>query len=205
MGTGIAVQNWLRDTAQVFADQVGELNELDRAIGDADHGTNMFRGMEAALTIPFDADMSPTDSLKRVGMALVSTIGGASGPLFGTFLLRVGQNWQTPATTDGVALALRSGLAGVMSRGKTVAGDKTMVDAIAPAVASLEDSARKQLPLKEAMELGAQAADEGARSTLNMIARRGRASYLGERSIGHLDPGAVSSALILASAARHIG
>ncbi len=205
MGTGTAVQNWLRDAAQVFADHVGELNELDRAIGDADHGTNMFRGMETALTIPMDADMSPTDSLKRVGMALVSTIGGASGPLFGTFFLRVGQNWQTPATIDGVAVAVRSGLEGVMSRGKAAEGDKTMVDAIAPAVASLEDSVRKQLPLKEAMELGARAADEGARSTLNMIARRGRASYLGERSIGHLDPGAVSSALILASAARHIG
>ena len=204
MGTGTAVQNWLRDIAQVFAENVGELNELDRAIGDADHGTNMSRGMETALTIPIDADMSPTDSLKRVGMALVSTIGGASGPLFGTFFLRVGQNWQSPPTADGVAVALRSALDGVMSRGKAVEGDKTMVDAIAPAVASLEDSARQQLPLREALELGARAADEGARATLEMLARRGRASYLGERSIGHLDPGAVSSALILASAARHI-
>ncbi len=204
MGTGNAVQEWLRDAAQVFADHVGELNELDRAIGDADHGTNMSRGLETALTIPIDPEMSPTEALKRVGMALVSTVGGASGPLFGTFFLRVGQNWHTPSTTEGIAVAVRAGLEGVMSRGKAVEGDKTMVDALAPAVASLDDSARKQLPLREALELGARAAEAGAQATRPMLAMRGRASYLGERSIGHLDPGAVSCALILASAARHI-
>lgn len=204
MATGTAVQEWLRDAAQVFADHAGELNELDRAIGDGDHGTNMTRGLATALTIPIDPDMSPTDSLKRVGMALVSTVGGASGPLFGTFFLRVGQNWQTPSTTAGIARAVRAGLEGVMTRGKAVEGDKTMVDALAPAVASLEDSVDRQLPLSEALRLGAAAAEEGAQSTLDMVARRGRASYLGERSVGHLDPGAVSSALILASAARHI-
>lgn len=204
MATGTAVQEWLRDAAQVFADHAGELNELDRAIGDGDHGTNMTRGLATALTIPINPDMSPTDSLKRVGMALVSTVGGASGPLFGTFFLRVGQNWQTPSTTAGIAQAVRAGLEGVMARGKAVEGDKTMVDALAPAVASLEDSVNKQLPLPEALRLGAEAAEKGAQSTLDMVARRGRASYLGERSVGHLDPGAVSSALILASAARHI-
>lgn len=204
MATGDAVQEWLRDAAQIFTDRCGELNELDRAIGDGDHGTNMSRGLETALTIPIDSQMSPKDSLKRVGMALVSSVGGASGPLFGTFFLRVGQNWQTPSTTAGIARAVRAGLDGVMSRGKAVEGDKTMVDALAPAAASLEDSAAKNLPLDEALRLGATAANQGAQATLNMVAQRGRASYLGERTVGHLDPGAVSSALILDSAARHI-
>ncbi len=204
MATGDAVQEWLRDAAHIFTERAGELNELDRAIGDGDHGTNMCRGLETALTIPIDPQMSATDSLKRVGMTLVSTVGGASGPLFGTFFLRVGQNWQTPSTTAGIARAVRAGLDGVMRRGKAVEGDKTMVDALAPAVASLEDSAAKDLPLGEALRLGAAAAHDGARATLDMVARRGRASYLGERSVGHLDPGAISSALILDSAARHI-
>lgn len=204
MATENAVQAWLRDAAQIFADRAAELNELDLAIGDGDHGTNMSRGLETALTIPLDSQMTPTDSLKRVGMALVSTVGGASGPLFGTFFLRVGQNWHTPATTAGIAVAVRAGLKGVMLRGKAVEGDKTMVDALAPAVTSLEDSAAKNLPLEEALRLGAAAAQQGAEATLGMLARRGRASYLGEKSVGHLDPGAVSSALILDSAARHI-
>lgn len=204
MATGNAVQEWLCDAAQIFTDRAAVLNELDRAIGDGDHGTNMSRGLATALTIPIDADMSPTDSLKRVGMALVSTVGGASGPLFGTFFLRAGQNWETPSTTAGVAKAVRAGLDGVMSRGKAIEGDKTMVDALAPAVKSLEESAARNRPLHEALQLGATAATEGAQATLDMVAKRGRASYLGERSIGHLDPGAVSSALILGSAARHI-
>ena len=204
MATGDAVQEWLRDAAQIFTEKAAELNELDRAIGDGDHGTNMSRGLESALTIPLDAHTPPTASLKQVGMALVSTVGGASGPLFGTFFLRVGENWQTPSTTAGVAHAVRAGLEGVMARGKAIAGDKTMVDALAAAVTSLEDSAAKGLPLADALTLGAAAAHEGANSTLGMVARRGRASYLGERSVGHLDPGAVSSALILDSAARHI-
>lgn len=204
MPAGTAVQEWLRDAAQVFADHVGKLNELDRAIGDGDHGTNMSRGLETALTIPIDPEMSPTDSLKRVGMALVSTVGGASGPLFGTFFLRVGQHWQSPTSTAGIAQAVRAGTEGVMARGKAVEGDKTMIDALAPAVVSLQDSAARQLPLSEALRLGAEAADRGARATLDMVAMRGRASFLGERSVGHLDPGAVSCALILASAARHI-
>lgn len=204
MATGHAVQEWLRDAAQVFKEHVAELNELDRAIGDGDHGTNMARGLETALTIPIDAHMAPNDSLKRVGMALVSTVGGASGPLFGTFFLRVGQRWKTPSSTAGIAFALKAGLDGVMLRGKAVEGDKTMVDALAPAVASLEDSLNKGLALDESLRLGAAAAHEGARATLNMVARRGRASYLGEKSVGHLDPGAISMALILDSAARHI-
>lgn len=204
MATGDAVQDWLRDAAQVFKEHVEELNELDRAIGDGDHGTNMARGLETALTIPIESGTDPNDSLKRVGMALVSTVGGASGPLFGTFFLRVGQCWKTPSSTAGIATALRAGLEGVMTRGKAVEGDKTMVDALAPAVASLEDSLTKGLALDESLRLGAAAAHKGARATLDMVARRGRASYLGERSVGHLDPGAVSTALILDSAARHI-
>ncbi len=204
MATGDAVQEWLRDAAQIFIEREAELNELDRAIGDGDHGSNMRRGLAAALTIPIASQMPPTDALKRVGMALVSTVGGASGPLFGTFFLRVGQNWRTPSTTAGIAHAVRAGLDGVMSRGKAVAGDKTMVDALTPAVESLEDSEARNLPLHEALSRGAAAATQGADATLDMIARRGRASQLGERSVGHLDPGAVSSALILSSAARHI-
>ena len=204
MSTGDAVQEWLRDAAQIFADRAAELNELDRAIGDGDHGSNMSRGLETALTIPLDSTMTPSDSLKRVGMALVSTVGGASGPLFGTFFLRVGQHWQTPSTTASIAVAVRAGVEGVMSRGKAVEGDKTMVDALAPAAMSLEDSAAKNLPLEEALRRGATAANQGAEATLGMVARRGRASYLGERSVGHLDPGAVSCALILDSAGRHI-
>jgi len=116
----------------------------------------------------------------------------------------VGQHWQTPSTTAGIAVAVRAGVEGVMSRGKAVEGDKTMVDALAPAAMSLEDSAAKNLPLEEALRRGATAANQGAEATLGMVARRGRASYLGERSVGHLDPGAVSCALILDSAGRHI-
>lgn len=204
MATGDAVQDWLRDAAQIFTEKAAELNELDRAIGDGDHGTNMSRGLASALTIALDSHTPPTASLKQVGMALVSTVGGASGPLFGTFFLSVGQTWQTPSTTAGVARAVRAGLEGVMARGKAVEGDKTMVDALAAAVTSLDDSVARGLPLTEALRLGAEAAHAGAEATRSMVARRGRASYLGERSVGHLDPGAVSSALILESAARHI-
>lgn len=204
MSAGNAVHEWLRDAAHVMADHAAELNALDRAIGDGDHGSNMSRGLANALTIPANPDASPQKALKQVGMALVSTVGGASGPLFGTFFLRVGQNWELPSTTAGIARAVRAGLDAVMARGKAVAGDKTMVDALAPALASLEDSAGKDLPLADALALSAQAAADGAEATTSMMARRGRASYLGERSVGHLDPGAVSTSLILSSAARHI-
>jgi phosphoenolpyruvate---glycerone phosphotransferase subunit DhaL len=199
-----ALVRWIR----VFAGQIAAnkelLTQLDSAIGDADHGANMDRGMTAVVAT-LDGSMPPSAAalLKQVGMTLVSTVGGASGPLYGTFFLRMATASGEVTSLDGPAFAkaLRAGLEGVVARGKAEAGDKTMYDALAPAVEALDSALSGAAPLSEALRAATRAAEGGRDATIPMLARKGRASYLGERSVGHQDPGATSATLLVAAAA----
>ncbi len=195
---------WLRACAREFEARLDELNELDRLLGDGDHGTNMRRGFAAAETLSLDTIPTGSEVLRQVGMALVSNVGGASGPLFGSYLLRVGANWPQHPTTASVAMAIREGLAGVMARGKAEVGDKTMVDAIAPAADSLDRSVGDGDDLATAMDKAAKAAEAGALATRDMLARRGRAQLRGAASVGVIDPGAVSISIIFRTGADNI-
>jgi dihydroxyacetone kinase-like protein len=202
--TTAALEAWVRRFAELVAQERDHLTELDSAIGDADHGTNMDRGMKAAVAA-LD-ELGPAGAgpaFTKVGMTLVSTIGGASGPLYGTLFLRMGTALgDLPAVpAEQVGAALRAGLEGVVARGKAQADDKTMYDALAPAVDALEDGLKDGLPLGDALAGARAAADAGRDATVPMLARKGRASYLGERSVGHQDPGATSVALLVAAAA----
>lgn len=198
------LNEWFADYARTIAEHEAELTDLDREIGDGDHGSNMNRGMKAVAALDAGAFASPAAYLKKVGMTLVSTVGGAAGPLYGTLFLRMAGGIGETGTLDTavVAGALRTGVEGVTQRGKSAVGDKTMVDALTPAVESLEAQAAEGVDLKTALAAAAAAADAGRQATLDLVARRGRASYLGERSVGHIDPGAASSALLIESAAR---
>ena len=176
-----------------------ELTELDSAIGDADHGINMDRGMTAILELLPGLQEGDAGTLfKQTGMKLISTVGGASGPLYGTFFLRLGTSFGT-ATEIGpteLAAAFRAGLEGVIARGKAGLDDKTMVDAMVPSVAALE-AGIEDLPA--ALDAAARAAAEGRDRVTPLVARKGRASYLGERSAGHQDPGATSTTILFES------
>lgn len=190
---------WLRRFQQLVAENRGYLTELDSAIGDADHGANMDRGMAAVLAKLEEAPAQAADDLfKRAGMTLVSTVGGASGPLYGTFFLRLGT---TLGAADAVPLdafgsALRAGLEGVVQRGKAEAGDKTMYDALAPALDAFDRAVAAGSGTADAAHAASEAAQAGRDATKPLVARKGRASYLGERSADHLDPGATSTALL---------
>ena len=194
------IQAWITAFAQAVRENRDHLTELDAAIGDADHGANLDRGMQVVLAKLSSTQTSDIGSLlKTVGMTLVSTVGGASGPLYGTIFLRLGQSTvgkETLTAEDWLA-ALRSGVEGVVARGKASPGDKTMVDALDPALRAAEGSA----DLGELLRRAAEAAERGAVATIPLVARKGRASYLGERSAGHQDPGATSAALLLQTAA----
>jgi dihydroxyacetone kinase-like protein len=188
-----------------FRDSVHEhrdyLTELDAAIGDADHGTNLTRGMDAVMAV-VDADDAPDTAasmLKAVGMKLVSTVGGASGPLYGTFFLRASVAAGDAETLDAKAVLgmLRAGVEGLAARGKAELGDKTMVDALTPAVEALADSVGNGDDLTAGLRAAAEAAAKGREATTELEARKGRASYLGERSKGHTDPGAASATLLV--------
>lgn len=199
---------WIADSARVYAEQAEHLTDLDRAIGDGDHGSNMNRGFAKAADLAGAEEFAGVDAyLKKVGMTLVSTVGGASGPLYGTFFLRmaaaIGQNDQVDATALGSAL--RAGVEGVIARGRAEPEDKTMVDAWTPAVEAAGTAAMAGASVAEVLAAAANAANAGAAATEPLIARKGRASYLGERSAGHLDPGAVSSGLILQAAVDAAG
>ena len=198
-----ALSTWLKSTAAEFDARIDELDGLDAAIGDGDHGTNMARGMATASTIVPSPDTTTRQYLNQVGMALVSSVGGASGPLFGTFFLRVGQLWQSPHSVSSIWQALKAGRDGIASRGRAKVGDKTMLDALCPAVDVLEHAAmeRDEEP-SASLARAAAAAWAGAEATRDMVARRGRAAHYGERSVGHIDPGAVSMAMILDNASR---
>jgi dihydroxyacetone kinase-like protein len=202
--TSGSVRDWIQTYGAAIADNRDYLTTLDSAIGDADHGTNMERGMRKALE-RLDgvegADIGAT--LKAVGMALVSSVGGAGGPLYGTFFIQMGG---ATAGKDEVVLAdwaqaVKAGVDGVQSRGKAEPGDKTMVDALLPAAQSLREAADQGTDLAEALRQAADAAEEGMKATTELVARKGRASYLGPRSAGHQDPGATSSYLLMKSAA----
>jgi dihydroxyacetone kinase-like protein len=203
--TVAAFDEWVRSFAALVAENRDHLTELDAAIGDADHGSNMDRGLKAVVAA-LDATPQATASalLSKVGMTLVSTVGGASGPLFGTLFLRMGGSLGAAdaASAADVATAFRAGLEGVVARGKAEAGDKTMVDALAPAVEALEAAVGDQQPLAAALAAAHDAALAGRDATTPMVARKGRASYLGERSAGHQDPGATTVALLLQAATR---
>ena len=197
-----ALEAWLREFARLVEGQRSHLTDLDAAIGDADHGANLHRGMQAVLAVLDEAaGLEAAALLKKVGMTLVSKGGGASGPLYGTLFLRMaGATGDGPMTPDGLAAALRAGLVGVQERGKAAPGDKTMLDALHPACDALEASLAAGGALADALAAAAAGARAGRDATPPMLARKGRASYLGERSVGHQDPGATSAALLLEAA-----
>jgi phosphoenolpyruvate---glycerone phosphotransferase subunit DhaL len=195
------VTAWMTRFAASMSEHRGELVQLDTAIGDGDHGTNMDRGMRKALENLGAKEHADTGAvLKTVAMALVSSVGGAAGPLYGTLLLQMGTALDGKPEVDlpGYAAAWRKGVVGVQARGKAEPGDKTMVDALLPAVAALEQAS----DLDSGLRAAASAAEQGMRDTIPLIARKGRASYLGERSRDHQDPGATSSYYLCQTAAE---
>jgi len=195
---------WIREYARVISENAQFLTDLDAAIGDADHGINMDRGMTAVLAALDEATPADTSALcKQVGMTLVKSVGGASGPLYGTFFLRMAGALGADGGADaaGFAKALRAGVEGVVQRGRAEAGDKTMFDALAPALDALDTALASGDGLAAALADATAAAEKGRDATESMVARKGRASYLGQRSVGHVDPGATSAAMLIAAAA----
>jgi phosphoenolpyruvate---glycerone phosphotransferase subunit DhaL len=200
--TADQVRDWIRRFADEIAERRMELVRLDTAIGDGDHGTNMDRGMKKAVEKLDGTDGGDIGAdLKAVGMALVSSVGGAAGPLYGTLFLQMGMSAAGKEELDlaGWTAALEAGVKGVQARGKAEPGDKTMIDALLPALEVLQSADRDA---GGALVKAADAAEEGMKATIPMEARRGRASYLGPRSVGHQDPGATSSYLLMRSAAE---
>jgi dihydroxyacetone kinase-like protein len=199
------LDRWIRSFAVLVDENKELLTDLDAAIGDGDHGANMDRGMRAVVAALDDTRPATASALfNKVGMTLVSTVGGASGPLFGTLFLRVGASFGDTAEVSltQLAAALRAGLDGIVARGKAEAGDKTMYDALAPAVDALDTAVSEGAEMADALKAALAAAESGRDATTPMLARKGRASYLGERSIGHQDPGATTVALLMAAATR---
>jgi len=198
------VINWVNEYGRVITENKDYLTQLDSAIGDADHGANMDRGFKAVVSkLPTVADKDIGTLLKSVGMTLVQTVGGAGGPLYGTFFMQAGTTTanKMELTTVDWAAALEAALTGVVARGKAQLGDKTMVDALTPASLALKQAVADGVDLSEALRRSAAAAEQGMKDTIPLVARKGRASYLGERSAGHQDPGATSSYLLLKAAA----
>jgi dihydroxyacetone kinase-like protein len=196
-----AVVDWMRRFAGEMGEHRQELVRLDTAIGDGDHGTNMDRGMRKALEKLDAADQAdPGAVLKTVAMALVSSVGGAAGPLYGTLFLQMGTSLAGKEEVDLAdwTEAWKKGLEGVQARGKAVPEDKTMVDALIPAIAALEGAS----DLDDGLRAAAEGAEEGMRATIPLVARKGRASYLGERSMDHQDPGATSTYYLFKTAAE---
>lgn len=201
------VLRWLERVADVLHANAAYLTELDSAIGDADHGTNMDRGFKAVREkLPSMASMDASTQLKTVGMTLVSTVGGASGPLYGTAFLRAATAAAGKQELEGadVVAMLEAFLGGIVARGKAQPGEKTMVDALTPALAAARKALEEGASLQALAKRASEGAEEGMKATIPLLATKGRASYLGERSIGHQDPGATSSWLILRSLAEVI-
>jgi dihydroxyacetone kinase-like protein len=202
-----AIEEWMKRFAAEMAENRAYLTKLDGAIGDGDHGTNMDRGMKKVLEKLEASDGDDIGaSLKTVGMALVSSVGGAAGPLYGTLFLQMGQATAGKSDLDlpGFTAALDAGVQGVVKRGKAEPGDKTMLDALGPALEVLRE-AGDDADVAGALGRAAEAAREGMEATVPLVARKGRASYLGERSAGHQDPGATSSHLLLKTVAEAVG
>jgi dihydroxyacetone kinase-like protein len=199
------VLEWVNKYAGVITENRQYLIDLDSAIGDADHGENMNRGFQAVVKkMPEVADKDIGSVLKMVGMTLLSTVGGAGGPLYGTLFMQMGTKSAGKMTLDlkDWCDMLDAALSGVVARGKAVLGDKTMVDALTPALNTLKDAAQNGKSIAEALAESAAAAEKGMKDTIPLVARKGRASYLGERSAGHQDPGATSSYFLLKAAAE---
>lgn len=196
--------SWIRECTRVIIENNDALNELDSSMGDADHGSNLHRGFVAVADALDKKDPEDPFSLfKLVGMTLVSTVGGSSGALYGTLFLRMASTCKEVRHLDDKSFlnALRAGLEGVIERGGAKSGDKTMYDSLAPAVIAFENEINRGNAIYISLQAAANAADSGAKSTKTMLARKGRASYLGQRSIGHIDPGATSIALLMGAAA----
>ena len=198
---------WLRRFHQQVIKNQAELTELDSAIGDADHGINMARGMAAVIDkLDGEQPARVNDLFKTAAMTLVMSVGGASGPLYGTFFLRFGGAVGSVTELDTAALAtgLHAGRAGIVERGKAELGDKTMIDALSPALDAMETVIKNGGDLAAAVTAARDAAAAGRDATLPMVARKGRASYLGERSAGHMDPGAASMSLLFDALAAEL-
>ncbi len=196
---------WLRTAAEMLHGSRDRLTELDREIGDADHGINMDRGFQK-LVGQLDGAPDLAGLLKTASLVLISTVGGASGPLYGTFFLRasVSAAGKESLGAAEVAALFEAGLAGVQQRGRSQRGDKTMIDALAPAVEALKTAAASGAGVASAVSAAVEAAGAGAEATIPMVARKGRASYLGERSAGHMDPGAASTVILLQALQRAV-
>jgi phosphoenolpyruvate---glycerone phosphotransferase subunit DhaL len=198
----------VQEMAAAMEEHRKHLTQLDSAVGDGDHGNNMHRGFQAALERLEGTDpQTPSDALKAVSMALVNKVGGAAGPLYGTAFLRASTalSSKEDLSPEDVAGALEAALGGIKQRGKAEVGDKTIVDALEPAVEAAKEAASSGGGAGEVFRAAAEAAEEGAEATVPLTARRGRASYLGPRSAGHMDPGARSTYLLLDAAARALG
>jgi phosphoenolpyruvate---glycerone phosphotransferase subunit DhaL len=202
------VSAWMRESADAVKAERDHLTQLDAAIGDGDHGVNMDRGLDAVNKTLADQDGSvpPGQLLILAGKTMISTVGGASGPLWGMAFRRAGRSLGKEPEFDGRALAdaLGAAIEGIRELGAAAPGDKTMVDALVPAEEALRSELDSGADVEQALAAAADAAEEGAHATVPMQARRGRASYLGERSVGHQDPGAASSALILRALQRAV-
>lgn len=204
----VLLTGWIREFAQRINENSQYLTDLDAAIGDADHGINMNRGMKAVVAKLDDGAPGDLGVLcKSVATALVSSVGGAAGPLYGTLFLRMAPVFGTANAVDATtfAAALRAGVDGVVARGRAEPGDKTMIDALVPAADTLDAALSAGVGLTEALRQAADAAAAGRDGTKPLVARKGRASYLGERSAGHLDPGSASAAMLIAAAATAAG
>ena len=191
---------WIQRVAQVLHENREYLTQLDSPIGDGDHGINMDRGFKAVIDkLPAVTNMDIGSILKTVGTTLVSTVGGASGPLYGTAFLRAAMatSGKNELYEADVVHMLEAALEGVKARGKAQPGEKTMVDALTPALAAMKEAEQQHVGLAQLLRRGSDAAETGMKATIPLLATKGRASYLGERSIGHQDPGATSSWLML--------
>lgn len=194
------ITKWLQNSAIMIEQNKDYLTELDAAIGDADHGINMNRGFQKVLTqLPSLADKDIAGILKAVSMTLISSVGGASGPLYGTLFLRASTAvaGKVELTDQDMIALLEAGVDGVIQRGKAQLGDKTMLDALIPASEAFKNAIAEGMDTKEALNRAVTAAEEGVKNTIPLVAKKGRASYLGDRSAGHPDPGATSVYLIL--------
>lgn len=194
------IVRWLEETAAVMKENKDYLTQLDSPIGDADHGINMNRGFQKVMEkLPGVTDKDIGNILKTTGMTLISSVGGAAGPLYGTFYMRGGMavDAKEELTADDLVTMLQAGVDGIVQRGRAQLGDKTMIDAWMPALKALRETIDNDDRTVEALRKSVAAAEQGMKDTIPLQARKGRASYLGERSIGHQDPGATSSYLML--------
>lgn len=200
MATKDEIVQWLRNLSEVLTENKEYLTKLDSAIGDADHGINMKRGFDRVMDkLPTVEDKDIGNILKTIGMTLISSVGGASGPLYGTFFMRSGMAAAAKEELSGEDLValLQAGVDGIVQRGRAQVGDKTMIDAWMPALDAMKESLADGNETIDALEAAVAAAEQGMKDTIPLQAKKGRASYLGERSIGHQDPGATSSYLML--------